>query len=335
MSFERIADVFLRACQRESITATATPRGNRLELAFVDQETAPASLILHHFGLELATAGVTSDELLRDDGPRDEAKLALQLAAVELAVRRIRVLLIEHNSYLSGGLPWVFPGGDAVLRARGLSVYRFPKLAAVAVTARGAAMRIAFAPGDLGAITSSGFYVPTRLAGDFEATVRYELPVWRPGPHTASVALFAQDEPSLHRYYSQRNSDPATPDAPRVLANLEGRLWAGTQVRGSAGWFRLSRVASRVSAWHREAGASAFSLLGGVDSAAGNLAPDVYLGIKIWSPGSSDGLVADLHELTILGRTATEQPPLPVVRPDPNTSKTDPNTSNPDPSIGN
>lgn len=314
MSSARIAEAFEDVCRREAIVATVQRHGDVLEFAFADQETAPGSLILHHFGLELVAAGVAPSDVERVPADCTGAELERRVAAITTAVRRIRVLLIEHNSYLSGGLPFVFAGGPDRLRARGLCVYRFPKLAAVDVTAHGAAIRIAFAPGELGAITSSGFYVPTRFRGDFVATVRYELPVWRPGPHTAAVALFAQDEPSLHRYYSQRNSDPATPDAPRVLANLEGALHPGVPVRGSAGWFRLVRRATTVTALHRGADDAAFRELGTVRSAA---APDLVFGCKIWSPGSSSGLVADLHDLVLDGALADEQAPEPALRPDP------------------
>jgi len=309
--------VFQTACEREGLTATIAAVPSGIFVHFAAQDAAPGELILHHFGLELSSAGARLEELLHPD-PAITSDDSLRIEnAIDTALRRIRVLLIEHNSYLSGGLPWPFPGGADILRTRGLSIYRFPKLAAVDVTAREGTIRIAFAPGELGAITSSGFYVPTRVRGDFTVTARYELPVWRPGPHTASVALFAQDEPSLHRYYSQRNSDPMSQGASHVLANLEGALLRGQPVAGSAGWFRLVRRGGSVSAWHRGTDEVEFSALGRTPDPGALPAPDMYIGAKIWSPGRCEGLVADFSELTIEAEVPSEQPPMPELRPDP------------------
>ena len=73
------------------------------------------------------------------------------------------------------------------LRERGLSIYRYPARAAVDVRPADDAIRITFHPGPLGAITSSGFYVPTLLRGDFSATIHYRIRRWRPGPRSPAA----------------------------------------------------------------------------------------------------------------------------------------------------
>jgi hypothetical protein len=310
----RLRQAFAAACAREGVRAAWRTGDLADGVEFEDQEGAPAALIRQHFGLELVAAGARADEierLPREPGA-DEALVSRLATALDTAVRRIRVLLIEHNSYLSGGLPWVFGPADPVLVARGLSTYRYPKLAAVDVSATRASVRIRFAPGDLGAVTSSGFYVPTRIAGDFVATVRYELLEWQPGAATAAVALFAQDEPSLHRYYAQRNSEGTGAHA--VLAHLDDLLLPGIPVAAPAGWFRVSRRGPLVQTWHRAAPDREFVLLGEI---GGQPLEDLYLGAKIWSRHRSGALSAEFLALEIAGRVSSTQPAPPQTRPDP------------------
>jgi hypothetical protein len=72
---------------------------------------------------------------LRPDPAAAEADVEAAQAAVRCAVGRLRTLLIELNSYLSGGLPWALgDAADARLVQRGLAIYRFPAAAAVDVT---------------------------------------------------------------------------------------------------------------------------------------------------------------------------------------------------------
>lgn len=307
-----LLEAFAAACRREGVVASAAIEGDELRFAFAAQEAAPGELILAHFLPELRAAGAavspTGAPL-----PRALAARAQLAQALGLAVRRIRILLIEHNSYMSGGLSCPFHDVPGLLRQRGLAIYRYPKSAAVSVATVGNAVRIDFAPGPLGPVTSSGFFLPINLAGDFTATLEYRLLRWQPGPRTASLALFAQDEPSLHRYYSQRSSDERAPERHFVFGNLGGQAGPHLPVEGSAGTFRLVRHGPVITAAHRVAGAG-YQDLHRLDRDPG---ADLLLGAKIWSSETSEGLCAELLDLQIIGQLAARQPMDPVVRPDP------------------
>jgi len=282
---------------------------------FTAQEDAPPELIAHHFQRELAAVGV------HVHGPllwpvtlcRDAAARQRCAAAFAHALLRLRVLFVEYNSHLSGGLPWPFPGGDERLRTRGLAFYRYPRRAPVDVGPVGAAMRIAFAAGELGAVTSSGFYVPTRLVGDVVLTIRYVLRQWRSGPDSACLGLFLQNEASTARYYAQVLSTADAPEQRSVAAGFQGQLVGRRVAQGDEGWLRLARCADRIVVGHRAADADAFLELGSCVGTSDLL----VAGCKIWSKQSTAGLVADVFELTIEAELAAEQPALLPPRPDP------------------
>lgn len=283
-------------------------------LAFAGQEDAPPELIEQHFRRELADAGVRvrgpllwPAELCRDAGARQRCA-----AAFAHALLRLRVLFVEYNSHLSGGLPWPFPGGCERLRARGLTFYRYPRRAPVDVAAVGSAMRIAFGVGELGAVTSSGFYVPTRLQGDVVLTIRYVLRQWHSGPDSACLGLFLQNEASTARYYAQIASTAAAPELRVAAAGLQGEV-VGHRATDGDGWLRLVRTGGEVVAFHRPAGSDGFTELGRC-AATGDA---LVAGCKIWSKVRTDGLVADLFELEIDATLASEQPELLPARPDP------------------
>ena len=286
-----------------------------LHVGFAGQENAEPPLMAHHFQLELETAGCRADADLRVP-PVDAAALEPIAVAFETAIARIRTLLIEHNSYLSGGIPFVFAGNPPALAARGIARYRHPKLAAVDVdpTPDGAGMRIAFAAGDLGPIVSSGFYLPTRLAGDLDIAVRYAVRTWEPGPDSACLGLFLQNEPSSRRYYAQLMSTADAPSERSVAAGLEGGLGPRRIVSGDGGWLRLTRVGDLVTAWYRPDAKTAWESLGDLATGATDT---VICGVKIWSKVSCGGLVVDLFDLTVAAKLPAEQLPELEVRPDP------------------
>lgn len=283
-------------------------------LAFVGQEDAPPELIEQHFQRELAEAGVRVQGPLLWPGNFGRDAVARQrcAAAFAHALLRLRVLFVEYNSYLSGGLPWPFPGGCERLRARGLTFYRYPRRAPVDVAPVGSAMRIAFGAGELGAVTSSGFYVPTRLQGDVVLTIRYVLHRWHSGPDSACLGLFLQNEASTARYYAQIASTAAAPELRVAAAGLQGQV-VGRRATDGDGWLRLVRTGGEVVAFHRPAGSDAFTELGRC-AATGDA---LVAGCKIWSKVRTDGLVADLFELEIDATLASEQPELLPARPDP------------------
>ena len=307
---QRYRELFERCCAREKIAARIGGKPVRFE--FDGQEGANGTLILEHFLIELGKQGVAAGQFLQPEPDSCEADIERGSRALERALARVRTLLVEFNSYLSGGLPYVFPTDSEVLQQRGLVVYRYPARGAVEVSASGERVRITFAAGELGDVTSSGFYVPTRLSGDFEARVAYELVHWSPGPDSACLALFAQNEPSTLRYYAQLSSW-GTPPALHAQASFNGETRAPLAIDERAGEFRLRRTDDVIAAWHRARGQE-WSALG---ERAGEPRDELVIGCKIWSKVSCGGLVADLTGLALEGTPARDQGPLPAVRPDP------------------
>lgn len=283
------------------------------ELGFADQEGAPAALILHHFGLEAVAAG------LRVAGPWWLPTAALRdgvqpyAKALRTALARIRTLLIEYNSYLSGGLPFVWPGGAELLRARGAARYRYPRLGEVDVDAVGAAIRIAFLSHELGPVTSSGFYLPTRLVGDVDVAVRFELRRFDSGPDATCLGLFLQNEASSARYYAQVMSTADAPTARSAALGHAGAVIGRTPFACDRGWLRLRRAGGLVEAWFRVEADAPWHRLGGVPAVGDAL----IVGAKIWSKVRTEGLVADLFDLTVDAQLAADQPPLLDERADP------------------
>jgi len=311
---EILRAAFEAACEKEGVRGRLTGPPTDMALAFEEQDTASPALILDTFLTELKTRGVVAGPRLRPDPALDDEAVEAAAAAVRASVRRLRALMIEYNSYLSGGLPYVFPTDSDRLRTRGLNIYRYPARAEVDVKAEGESIRIAFHPGALGEVTSSGFYVPTRVRGDFTAAIRFTIRRWEPGPDNACLALFAQDEPSLVRLYAQRFTEAGAPSAHRAQANLNDARSDPISVAGDTGAFRLTRRGTRVTSWYGDGGAETWTPLGESSFAD---APDVYLGAKIWSGVACDGLEADFTGLTIDGEIPREQPPAAAERPDP------------------
>lgn len=309
-AFARLRAAFDATCAAQEIQAELGLADGALTLSFAGQEEAEPERMEEAFAGELVTAGLPWDQLRALEG-LDEAGLERRRVALDTALARLRTLLVELHSYMSGGLPWVFPGGSPVWRERGLAIYRFPKRAAVDVLPEGSSLRIRFHPGELGKVTSSGFYAPTRLEGDFRATLVYELGRWEPGPEAASFALFAQDEPSQLRYYAQRRSAGDGPH--ELLANFTNAVFSEPlAARQRSGAFRLEREGRSVRVSHREDGAWTE-----LARHSGDPPNDVVFGSKIWSSGRAGSLEAVVLDLTIEGRLTAEQlPPVPV-RADP------------------
>jgi len=311
---ETLRRAFEEACETEGVRGRLTGPPAEMALAFEEQDTASPALILDNFLKQLEARGVVAGPRIRPDPSLDDRSVHAAAAALREAVRRIRALMIEYNSYLSAGLPYVFPTDSDRLRSRGLSIYRYPARAEVDVEAVGEAIRISFHAGALGEVTSSGFYVPTRVRGDFTAAIRFTIRRWEPGPDNACLALFAQDEPSLVRFYAQRFTEAQAPAVHLAQANLNDVKSAPIPVAGDTGVFRLLRRGTRMSSWYGWGDAGTWTRLGET-SLHGS--PDLFLGAKIWSGVECGGLEADFTALTIEGEIPTEQPPAGVARPDP------------------
>jgi len=310
---------FAEACREHDIRASLDGAAALPSLRFEGQENAEAPLIAHHFGLELDALGVKIDlepAFAASPSGDEDARIDAALAG---AVARIRTLLIEHNSYLSGGIPFVFPDNDPRIAERGIARYRHPKLAEVDIdpVPGEPAMRIAFAAGPLGPITSSGFYLPTRLRGDFSIEVRYEVRSWEPGPDSACLGLFVQNEPSTARYYAQLMSTADRVGEISAAAGLEGELTGRRPVSGSSGALKLTRVGDRLTTWHRDAADAEWSELGTKVPCSTD---DVITGAKIWSKVRCGGLVVDLSAMKVEATIPDDQIPRLEPRPDPRRS---------------
>jgi len=310
---DALVRVFDETCRAENILARWVGAPGRRVIEFEGQEGAPPELIREHFVKELADRGLECGGVLYPSAWMEPEELERACDALAANVRRARALLIEYNSYLSGGVPYVFPTDSPVLAERGIALYRFPREGPVKVSPDGAAMLIDVRPGPLGEVTSSGFYIPTRIRGDFSVRVRYSILAWKPGDTAACLALFVQDEPSLARYYAQQMSSAEDGDRHWLLANFTGNVGERVPADAHAGEFRIDREGTRARCWQRPIDGE-WRLLG---EHRDESAPDMFIGAKIWSAGESGGLRARLSELSIEGEVAAEQPPPVPVRADP------------------
>jgi hypothetical protein len=291
---ERLRSAFAAACGREKIAASLEGPPGLMELRFAGQEETAAAVLHQRFLEELRAEGALAGATLRPCAALDAGEdLEAAARALDRAVTRLRARLVERDSFLGERLPWVFPGAEEPFRAAGLGVYRYPRDAAVEVAARGDSVRIAFAPGAVGDVISSGFYVPVALEGDFTATVRYRLGPWSPGRGAAMLGLFAQDGPSTVRYYAQLASE-GEPARFAAQAALAGRIDPAQRATAEPGAFRLVREGASVSAWH-DSGAG-WRLLG---ERADDARAPLVIGCKVWAHRECAGLVAELTGLTL------------------------------------
>jgi hypothetical protein len=310
-AFSRLRDAFATACREHDIHATLERDASGPRVVFAGQEDATPEQLGGAFTDELAKAGAPAPITL--DADATEGEIERLERALRTAVARMRVLLIEHNSYLSGGLRWPFPEGAPFLRERGLAIYRFPKRGPVDVVSEDDHVRITVHAGDLGDEVSSGFYVPTLVRGDFRATVRYRLTTWEPGLRSACFALFAQDHASQLRYYAQRRSAADTPHD--LFANFNNVVLTDPVATGARrdGTFVVERENDLVRCAHLVDGDE--TVLG---EHRGDPVRDMILGAKIWSGGVSGEMEALLFDLTLTGEIPVDdQLPPPDVRPDP------------------
>ena len=279
--------------------------------AFADREDARGDQLADRYLEELAALGVRG-AMLEPDAALDAAEVTVVVEAIELAVARVATLLVEAASFHTGGMPFVFATELDVLRCRGLAMYRYPARAAARVQASSGRVTVRIEEGPVGHVTSAGFYVPTRMRGDLEATVDYRLGPWAPGPDSACAALFVHDEPPTRHTYAQllTYGDPASIDA---MAVFMGRASPQREAVGPAGSLRLNREGGDLRAWHRHEG-RAWRLLG-----ESRIDPEseLLVGCKVWTKVACGGLSAEFIDL-VLRATPVEDPgPMPAVRPDP------------------
>ena len=312
----RLRAAFAEECAAHDVHGELVADGTTLHLSFAGQENATAERILQAFHEEMRAASVrTENSALQLHPEMDDAAADLAEHAVRRVVRRLRTLLVEHNSYLTGGLTFPFADEPAGVAARGLAIYRFPAGADVDVVAFTDHVHIGFAPADLGEVTSSGFYLPTLFVSDFTVEMDYVLGTWSPGATDAACfALFAQNEASSHRYYAQRMSTGIGPH--RLLASLADELSAERDVDGDRGAFRITRRGDEITCFHptRGTGAKAADWVT-LGRAAGPVEREMILGAKIWAKIRCEGLEARIYNLKISGELAARQvPPVPIRR---------------------
>lgn len=312
---ERIRTAFDASCAREDIHATLEGPGALMQFRFEGQENAEAPLMAHHFGLELERIGLTQDGgFVAPDASADDGAIRAWCDGIDRAVARMRCLLIEHNSYLCGGVRYPFPDGHPTVVDRGLALYRYPKLGPVELTSEPDCFRICFVGGELGEVTSSGFYLPTLFTGDFDIRCGYRVHAWQPGPDSACLALFAQNLASSKRYYAQRMSGGDEPDAHRVLGSLATVLSKSWPVAETFGQFRITRRDGVLTAYHRVEPTEEWTAMAVDDDATRD---DVVFGVKIWSKVESGRIEATVHDLVIDAALADEQIPRLEHRDDP------------------
>ena len=314
-SFGRqLAEAFEQACMDCDIQGRLIGGPLEWQIEFVEQEGASAQRILQAFHEEAQAAHLLTGPALKIHPAMTQLDANCAEQSLRSIAQRLRTLLIEHNSYLSGGLRYPFPDPLTGVEERGLAIYRFPSHAAVEVTAKDASIQIQFEPAELGEVTSSGFYLPTLFGGDFTVEAAYQIDTWEPCQEEAACfALFAQNESSSHRYYAQRMSTGQ--QAHRLLASLADVLSPEQDVSGTQGRFRIQREGPTIHCWHRSQDSSAgWTRLGSAPAPAES---EMIIGAKIWSKIRCGGLQTRVSELQIEGQLATRQiPPVPI-RSDP------------------
>ncbi|MBI3847792.1 MAG: aminotransferase class III-fold pyridoxal phosphate-dependent enzyme [Planctomycetes bacterium] len=309
---ERLRTRFAEAAARESAGARLVGPPAIMDLEFDPREGVEGDVQVAAFVAELRRRGVLAGPRWMPSPMLDDAAMETFTEALPPAFRRVHAVVVERNAHVSGGLAYPFATTSPLVRARGLASYRYPTRgpARVRVTAGGVAVEIA--PGPLGDVTSAGFFVPTRVHGDFVATIDYRLGRFEPGVSDACIALFAHDELSTVRYYAQRNASAAAPNDDRAYGNASGKLSPPLSVRGMEGAFRLERRGGLVRFAHRSDGR--WDDLGPAVAAE---ARDLVIGAKLWGVGESGGLDVEFVDLRLDGTFPPEQMPLVPPRPDP------------------
>ncbi len=306
---EILRQAFKSACVQHDIQGDLVGHAAAGRWCFRGQENADGPRIMQAWLDELRTVGIQGSECMVIPTLLTTEELQQAQEGIRYTVGRLRTLLIELNSYISGGLRYPFADAGKQFQPRGLAIYRFPARGLVKVEAVDDAINIRFAAHDLGEVTSSGFYVPTLVSGDFTVSIAYRLLDWQ--PHTvepACLALFAQNLPSTNRYYAQRMSTLNGPQ--QCLGSYCGELSARQEVQGDSGHFRITRQDKQLCCWHRSNDQENWQVLGDPVTDSGE---DMILGAKIWSKLRCEGLHATLTDLQIQGQVATEQiPPVPI-----------------------
>lgn len=299
----RICAAFSGACEEHGLHGRLEPvhGGRGLRAVFDGQENAAGAQIAAAFFEEMRDVGVDAEPALNCDATMDAMRVETICRAIRQACGRLRSLLVSHNSYVQSGFPCVFRAAGTTLQEGGLSVTRFPADASCRVGFTQGCVTIDFEPGDLGDITSSGFYCPTPVHGDYRVDACYRVREWLPGAETACFGLFTMHEDQQQRYYVQRMSAGAS--SPTVIAHLAGLPGPPMPSDALEGQWRIERRQRVVSAWHRTRGP--WTLLGEHTEAE---AAAVVVGAKIWGGSVCRGLRGDVLDLEVEGEARAIDP---------------------------
>ncbi len=312
---DRVRAAFAAACEKHDIRARMTGESPFLRFEFDAQEGADADWVAGAFFSELDTRGVRAEPRVALPSHLADHLDELE-AAFQYACRRLQSLLVDRNAFVSGGLPFVFPGNDPTFSDRGLAVNRYPASAQVKVDPTANQVAIRFAPQSLGKITSVGFFVPTLLRGDFTATARYHLGEFETGSEVACFALYAMDELQTTCFYVQRMIVSGEPH--RVAGHMAGELQAQVPVSGTSGEWRVMRRGELLTTSHRIDGE--WVQVGEYREPEPR---DMIIGAKLWSIVDCGRMEAFVTDLVITGELSEEQMTIPAVAIDPVASTAD------------
>lgn len=304
---QRLRTAFEAASDDSGIRAELVEQDGGWRYVFADKAGAAGGLIGQAFRDELAADGVHVGETLRPGRDLSTAQVERGVGAIRRAFQRLQALLVQHNTFYRGGLAFPFPASTPGFGDKGIVAVRFPLAAQADVVIEESGVAIRFAPGELGAVTSCGFYVPVWVEGDFSATIEFEYRRWRPSPRDASCfALLSSDEEVPERFHAQRMS---TGDGPHYgLAEIRGVVSPMQELQHDRGGLRIVREGATVRCLHR-GGDGPWVELG---SGRGPVSPVQLLGAKIWGKVDCDGLEVALTRFDLEGKVSSREiAPLP------------------------
>lgn len=301
----RLKSVFLEVCTREGLLATLEGHARDLRLQFKDQAGLSGDQLKSVFCEEMRNAGVIADQHLSSVSTGEEADLALAEKAIRHALSATRKRLVDRDAFISGGLAYPFDPPADLFRERGIALYRYPIPADVTLAVSKGRVNIRFAAHDLGEITSSGFWVPTWLAGDFDIRMRYMIRSWKPGAKPACFGLWVSNRTTGFTCYAQRTTeDGCTTRLGAVMGNQPLRHAAVAD--RDKGELRIMRERTRITALHRTRGKWLF--LADINQGEPE---DMITGAKIWAHGECGPLEAEVSKLEIEAALSSnqDQPP--------------------------
>lgn len=308
---QRLREAFEEACKSESLKARIEGSAGCLHIRFDDQIGLPSDRITSIFLEEMAKLGVLAGQRLYPSPVMTEQELHRACEAIRLSLSLTRKRMVESGSFFSGSLAFPFDRNPSLVKERGLALYRFPVAAAVDLCVKENGIKIRFEAGDLGEITSSGFWIPTWLVHDFSIRMRYAVHAWKPGDQPACFGMWIANRTTSFTCYAQRTTENPAPT--RLGAVMGDRpLHHAAEAGMEAGEFRITREGKRIVTWHRAEGS--WLTLAEIDQ---DDPEDMITGAKIWAHGKSGPLEVEVVEITIEATPSGNQDDPPPFQKDP------------------